>query len=170
MQRVCCPSRKLLYNTIGLLAIPMKQNAKFDLISITFPAKIATFLFFFPAHWTLFFLQMYTHAECVSTVKLGKKREFEAPVRCFAWRAGCCQVPHSPSYMARIEQKANMSLLMVGQTTRQSRFLEGLYYRAKSQNEFQHRGVWSVCLRGLISFYSGVLTMRLWQTSIGSHI
>ena len=83
MQRVCCPSRKLLYNTIGLLAIPMKQNAKFDLISITFPAKIATFLFFFPAHWTLFFFaDVYTCRVCVYC-EVGQKKRIRSTSQMF---------------------------------------------------------------------------------------
>lgn len=60
--------------------------------------------------------------------------------------------------------QANVSLLMVGQTTRQPRFFRGVYYRAESKTEFQHSGIWSLCLKGLISSFSGVLTMRLCLT------
>lgn len=102
---------------------------------------------------------------CAFYGKFGKREEVEAAVRCFARRAGCFwQVPHSPVYMARREQNANVSLLMAGQTTRQSRFSQGVYYRAKSKTEFQHSGVWRFCLKGLISSFSGVLTMRLYLT------
>lgn len=40
----------------------------------------------------------------------------------------------------------------------------GDYYRAESKTEFQHSGIWSFCLKGLISSFSGVLTMRLCLT------
>lgn len=85
--------------------------------------------------------------------------------RCFAWRAvWFWQVPYSPVYMAWIEHKVNMSSLMVGQTTRQSTFLHRECCRSKSRTEFQHSGIWSFCLKGLISLFSGVLTMRLFLT------
>lgn len=40
----------------------------------------------------------------------------------------------------------------------------GVYYRAKSKNEFQHSDIRSFCLKGLILSFSGVLTMRLYLT------
>lgn len=60
---------------------------------------------------------------CVCALWSLEKKKVEAPVRCLPRRAGCFwQAPPSPAYMAWIEHKANVSLLMVGQTTRQSRF------------------------------------------------
>lgn len=40
----------------------------------------------------------------------------------------------------------------------------GVYYRAESKTEFQHSGIRSFRLKGLISSFSGVLTMRLYLT------
>lgn len=141
-----------------------------DFSSISLPIKIHVIIFFMEPANVCVFVFIYL-CMCARASSVGKcmsvycevliRKKVEAPVRCLPRRAGCFwQAPSSPACMAWIEQKANVSLLMAGQTTRQSRFLGGVYYRAESKTEFQLCSIWSFCLEGLISSFSGVSTMR----------
>lgn len=93
--------------------------------------------------------------------KVGMRQEWSTPSDAsLEGPAVFRQTRQSPAYKAWIEQKANVSLLMAGQTATPSGNSRAVYCGAKSKTEFQLCAVWSFRLEGLISSFSVVLTMR----------